>query len=257
MPTKRQLAWRDFLASYHTRYPGITEHTLGAARSDGADPYTWVLEAVGAAPLVVDLACGSAPLGVQRPPGTWVGIDLSGSELEVARHRGASPLIRADAARLPIASRSVPAVVCSMALMILQPLDEVLAEISRILEVDGVAAVMIPGRRPLTRTDLFRYTELMVALHRTHLAYPNDWPFIRLSQLAGRAGLQVLEDRRRRFQLPLLDEAAADQFVQSFYLPNTPSGRVIAASRLASRWVGADIGIPLRRIILSKNAPCK
>ena len=252
----RDLAgWSHFLTGYHTRYPGITERTLGLARGDGVDPYTWVLDAVGAGPLVVDLACGNGPLHPRRPPGTWIGIDRSSAELDLALRRGASPLIRADAARLPIADRSVPAVVCSMALMILQPVDDVLSEISRILDVDGVAAVMIPGRRPLTRTDILRYSKLMVALRRTHLAYPNLRAFIRLHQLAQRAGLRVLDDRRRRFSLPLPDRAAADQFVRSFYLPGAPDSRIQAASRLAGRWAGSDMGIPLRRITLRKQTP--
>ena len=244
----RTRVWAGYLEQFHRDRPGITTDTLGTARHSGIDPYQWAVEALPAGVRIVDVACGDGPVFHRIRPAAWVGVDLSGGELRRARGGGAGPLVRADAGRLPLADASAPAVVCSMALMIVSPLEPVLAEIRRVLTADGTAVALLPGGRPLTGRDLLRYGELMWRLRRTHLAYPNDWRLARLRAAAGRAGLAVVDDRRRRFALPLGSGADAGRFVESLYLPGVAPERIRAADAAARRWVPGHIGVPLRRI---------
>lgn len=240
--------WSSYVEQFHRDRPGITTDTLGAARHAGTDPYQWAVEALPGPGPIVDIACGDGPLFHRSPARPWLGVDRSGSELARARAGGAGPLVRADAGRLPLATASAPAVVCSMALMVVQSLEEVLAEIRRVLTADGLAVAVLPGGWPLTGGDLIRYGELMVRLRRTHLAYPNDWRLVRLSSSATRCGLRIVDDRRRRFSLPLATAADAGRFVESLYLPGVGHSRVRAAERAARRWAPGQIGVPLRRI---------
>lgn len=248
--------WREYLEWFHDDRPGITADTLGTAHRDGTDPYRWALEPLGRPSRLVDLACGDAPTFDRSPSPGWVGLDASSSELRRARRHRAHRLIQADVAHIPLATGSAPAVICSMALMILQPLDAVLAEIRRVLTPDGTAVALIPGGWPLTARDLYRYSQLMVALRRPRLAYPNDRQLTRLRTYSRQAGLEVVDDRRRRFALPLPDHEAAERFVTSLYLPGAGPARTARAAGRAAQWVPAAIGIPLRRITLRpREAP--
>ncbi len=201
----------------------------------------------------MDLACGSAPLLPGREREEWVGVDRSPSELARATKRGPSPLLCADATALPFAPGVFKAVACSMAIMLLQPLDDVLSEIRRVLPRGGTAVFILPGSWPLGPRDLLRYGRLMAAIRRSHLAYPNDRRLVRLIHLGRRAGFELVADERRRFAYPIHDKASAQQFVDSLYLPSFPKSHVAEASKVAARWVGGEIGIPLRRVILQAS----
>ena len=249
-------AWRDYLERFHHDRPGITTDTLGTAHHDGTDPYQWALEPLGTPPRLIDIACGDAPIFDRTPSPGWVGLDTSTSELHRARTHEAPSLIQADATRIPLATATAPAVICSMALMIIQPLDAVLAEIRRVLTPDGTAVALLPGGWPLTGGDLYRYTQLMITLRRPRLAYPNDRHLTRLRTHTHQAGLAIVDDRRRRFALPLPDNQAAERFVASLYLPGVHPARYQRAASRATRWVPGAIGIPLRRITLRpQDAP--
>jgi SAM-dependent methyltransferase len=241
-----------YLRRFHDERPGITEDTLGLARSRGVDPYAWLLEPVPPAAMVLDVACGSGPLRRRVTAGEWVGVDASSGELGRARAGGAGTLVRADALRLPVASGAVAAVVCSMALMVVTPLADVLAELRRVLRPGGTAVALLPGTVPVTVGDAFRYARLMAVVRRAHLAYPGDRDLRRLHTLASGAGLAVVGDRRRRFVLALADADAGRRFVRSLYLPGVPDGRVARAGELAASWAGdgGGIGVPLRRVVM-------
>lgn len=249
--------WQDYLEWFHHDRPGITTDTLGTAHHDGIDPYHWALEPLGPPPpRLIDIACGDAPIFDRSPSPGWVGVDTSNAELRQARRHGAQRLIRADVTQIPLATGSAPAVICSMALMIVQPLDAVLAEIRRVLTPDGTAVALLPGGWPLTARDLYRYAQLMITLRRPRLTYPNDHHLTRLRTHSRQAGLEIVDDRRRRFALPLPDNEAAERFVASLYLPGVHPARNTRATWRAAQWVPGAIGIPLRRITLRpQDAP--
>jgi len=246
--------WTGYLDDFHRDRPGITEDILVHARgaADGEDPYRWLLEPLGGAVPVLDVACGSAPLHHRSTLQGWIGVDRSGSELGRAATTGAGPLVRGDATMLPFTTGRFRAVVCSMAIMLLQPFEAAVRELTRVLAPGGVGVLLLPGRRPLTARDLARYARLMVSLRRTHLAYPNDRDTARLRTILARAGLEVTGDERRRFAIRFDSRDSVELFVNSLYLPGVPAARMAAAVASLRRWNDSELGVPLRRIVFRR-----
>ena len=242
--------WAKYLDDFHRDRPGITEDILTHARSaDGEDdPYQWLLDPLGGAVPVLDVACGSAPLHGRSTPHGWIGVYQSPGELSRAAASGAGPLVRGDAAKLPFATGRFRALVCSMAIMLLQPFEAAVTELARVLAPGGVGVLLLPGRRPLSVSDLARYARLMVLLRRTHLAYPNDRDTARLPAVLTGAGLEVTSDERRRFAVRFDRRESVDLFVKSLYLPGVPAARVAAAVATLQGWKDSELGVPLRRI---------
>jgi SAM-dependent methyltransferase len=155
-----------FLMTVHAQHPGLTERSIGAARTpDGLTSYEAFGRFVDPQPgmTVVDLACGNGPLCeilAERvgPAGCVVGVDLSDAELKLAGERlgGYSNvrLLKASAAKLPLPDATADLVVCHMAFMLFTPLAQAVEEIGRVLKPGGTFAAVIPTlRKP---TDLFR-----------------------------------------------------------------------------------------------------
>ena len=226
-------------------------------RLGGADP-SWPDEARpwmtsrGSGP-VLDLACGSAPLRRLIPDLLCIGMDSSRAELGVASSAGATPLILASSSDIPLSDKAVAAVVCSMALRVLQPIDRTLDEVARVLRPGGMLVVIVPAGSPLSFRDRVRYARLIIALRVARLGYPNDDALTSPVSLLQSHGLNVLSDERRRFRLDLSGQEECESFVQSFYLPGRSSTRACAAVRVARRWQGSHIGIPLRRIVAIRS----
>lgn len=245
--------WAEYLDDFHRNRPGITEDVLGRARGiDDDEPYGWLLEPLGAMTTMLDLACGSAPLWSRGVPHGWIGVDRSVGELSRAASTGAGPLVRADAGMLPFPTAQFHGVVCSMAIMLLRPFESTLAELARVIAPGGVGVLMLPGRRPLTITDLARYARLMVLLRRTHLAYPNDRDTAHLPAALARAGLEVIGDERRRFTIRFDDHESVAMFVNSLYLPRVPPVRTAATIATLRGWTNTELGVPLRRIVFRR-----
>ncbi|MGH3311399.1 MAG: class I SAM-dependent methyltransferase [Streptomyces sp.] len=252
--------WQAYLTDFHERRPGITEAVLGRATREGRTGYDWLLEAVsttGDRP-VLDLACGSAPLEPALRELGYLGVDASAAELARARAHGASGLLRADAARLPLRSASCGAVVCSMGLQILTPLPDVLREAARVLVPTGKLIALLPDHGPLRGADALWLAGLMAALGRP-LTYPNDSLLRRrrLPQLLHAAGLELTEDQCRRFGYRPRSAVEAEVFLDSLYIPGLTSRR----HRAAKRWLHAAVRahaalpVPLRRITAVRAAP--
>jgi SAM-dependent methyltransferase len=232
--------WAAYLVRFHAERAGITEAVLSRARDGGTDPYAWVADAVPTGGLVVDVACGSGPLA--GPLGhRWLGLDVSPAELALAHARAAGRLVQADAGDLPLAGGRAAAVVCAMALMLVDP-AATLVEARRVLAPGGRMIALLPAGGPLTARGRFRYGRLLLALGHRRLPFPGTGEF------AG-SGLHVVSDERRRFRLPIDDSAAADRFIRSLYLPGTGPRRLARATAVARRWVGSELGLPLRRIV--------
>ena len=245
MPT----SWTAYLTAFHQDRPGITEEILGASRSAGQNPYQWLLEVISDDENLLDVACGSAPLLKAGWRGPWIGVDRSPAELARARANGAGNLLNAEAHHLPFGNHQFTAVACSMALMLLAPLDECLAEITRVLAPGGTLALLLPGGpRTLHPIDIYRWTNVLKALRRVRFRYPNDRSVGRLEATATRHGLHIVTDDRRRFGYRFTTSDAADRFVDSLYLPDTMTPRTDDARLVARRWLGSSIGIPLRRV---------
>ncbi len=118
----------------------------------GRNSYELLVEEVqnGDGP-VLDLACGDGYLlELLRRDHVCAGVDWNISELQAACRRlgDGAPVARANAAGLPIATATFGAVTCHYALMLLQPLEEVIAEAARVLRQGGLLAAVLPASPP-------------------------------------------------------------------------------------------------------------
>jgi SAM-dependent methyltransferase len=239
--------WALYLTGFHAERPGITEAVLARATETGVDPYGWVAEALPQDGRVVDVACGSGPLAT-RLGARWIGLDRSTEELARARRRAPGRVASGDAGALPVAGGAAAAVVCAMALMLVDPAGA-LAETRRVLAPGGRFVALLPAPGPLSPRDRLRYGRLLLALRRRRLPFPSDEALDRAGPRLLSAGLRLVADERRRFTLPIDDAAGAELFVRSLYLPAVPPARVARATAVARRWTGSTLGLPLRRVV--------
>lgn len=103
---------------------------------------------VPAGATVLDLACGTGDLCRELTNAGYrpIGMDLSYGML-VAAHTD-SPLVHADALRLPVADRSVDGVTCGFALRNFVDLEAFLAELARVLRPGGRIALLEVAEPP-------------------------------------------------------------------------------------------------------------
>ncbi|RKG74655.1 class I SAM-dependent methyltransferase [Corallococcus exercitus] len=143
-PVQAEAASRGFTTS-SVRQPGETASSTYA-----------LLEAVvpgDARPLtVLDLACGDGHLlellARRKQPGmSLVGLDMSAHELDAARARlnGAATLIQGRAQSLPFGDASVDVVLSHLALMLMDDVETVLAELLRVLKPGGQVSIVVGG----------------------------------------------------------------------------------------------------------------
>jgi SAM-dependent methyltransferase len=244
-----QTDWPAYLDRFHAERPGITEALLDRCRDEnGVQPYQWLAESVGSTGgTTLDLACGSGPTH-QLVHGAWVGVDRSPEELERASASQARPLVRADASALPLADGGAGRVLCSMAMMLLAPLGEVLGEVRRVLAPGGTLHLLLPARRPLRAMDTWRYLRLYLTM-RSPARFPPSPLRAHPERVLDAAGFHVLSSDRRRFAYPLSDSDAARRFVDALYLPGVSVQRRDDAVELARRWQGDEVGVALHRIV--------
>jgi SAM-dependent methyltransferase len=251
-------AWSQYLRDYHARRPGITEAVLSRSTHPlHGTPYHWVAAPVPAgASVVLDLACGSAPMRGLLPSGaTYLGLDVSEPELHVAAQLGRTGLAVADVARLPMADASVDAVTCSMALMLFDRLDHVLAEVARVLRPGGVLSTIRPVGRPFRAGDLRHGLPLVVGLGRGP-QLPHRYRSRSLARLLHRHELAPTSDEALRFAFRLEDASAARLAVDALYLPDVSPARRVRAATLLARTSGEGRTLPvsIRRTVATRVA---
>jgi len=135
-----------------------------------------------------------------------------------------------------------------MGLMIIEPLDDVLAEAARLLRPGGRMVALLPSTSPLTARDRVRHLRLQASL-RHRFGFPNDRCLERPSGILAAAGFALEHDERRRFEFQLDTPEAAELYVRSLYLPGALPTRAAAGVRTARRWEGSTLGIPLRLLV--------
>jgi len=157
-------AAESYLQQFHQRQAGATSRAFAdlparVGATEYPSSYALLASAVpaGVQPLtVLDLACGdgyllsllgSAPATARE----LIGVDMSEGELAAARARlpASVRLLQQRAQQLSIASGSVDYVVSHMALMLMDDIEQVLAEIRRVLRAQGTFAAVV-GRQFLT-----------------------------------------------------------------------------------------------------------
>ena len=253
-------AWRDYLAGFHRDRPGVIEAVLLRSYSDdhSHSPYRWLARAVSTASnLVLDLACGSGPMSreLRQDGRTVVGLDLSAEELTLAAERGPGPWVRGDALALPFADGSVDAVTSSIGLVVAQPLDRVIAEVSRVLRPGGVLAAIAPALRPLAPRDVRLLSRINAKL-RTKPQFPGPVEMMGSTKILLSHGMRRVEDARERYCFTVADRADAELMLSALYLPQTRGSRVEAAVELLGKRVRkrgpVEVAIPMRRLVAIK-----
>jgi SAM-dependent methyltransferase len=153
----------DYLRDFHDRHPGITAHAFGRGRcTDGRSSYQVLSDAVAGRTRVLDVGCGDGALVATTPAPLVAGVDLSGVDLIAARRRRPSMILaRATAQNLPFRAGTFDACTSHLSLMLMNDVDQVVAELSRVLEPGGVFAAVLPAK-PLGGDVL----EVFIALAR-------------------------------------------------------------------------------------------
>ncbi len=246
--------WSDFLRDFHQRHPGITEDVLAHSHFTGRSPYQWLVEATTPSARTLDLACGSAPMAAEGRGRPWIGLDRSPSELSRAARHPNTAYVVGTASHLPFTDAAFDVVVCSMALMLLEPLEACVREVERVLAPGGRLVALTPGGGSvLTLRDQARWARLLVRLRRARLTYPNRSAPSSLVERASRGRWALLADERRRFAFEMERDGDALRLVDSLYLPGVDPRRLPRARALARTWVGSDLGIPLRRVVMVRR----
>lgn len=248
--------WGEYLEHFHSERAGITERILSRCRSGELTPYDWCAEALAGAPPgpLLDIACGSGPLAEHGSH--WIGLDRSEAELALARARGHRALVRCSATELPLRSGQAAAVVCAMALQVIQPLPVAVAELARSASDAGRVVLLLPAGGSLGWRDALTYLRLQLALRR-RIRYPNDRPLApkALEHLARSQDLEPTSDRRRAFHLPIDSAGHVDELIDSLYLPDLAPARRAAARRALAGRIGTRLAVPLRRVVLDPVDP--
>jgi SAM-dependent methyltransferase len=235
-------SWDEYLLDYHDANPGITEELLSVAHDGaGRSPYDWLAEALPAGvSTVVDLACGSGPVARLLAGVRVVGVDQSAGELA----RASGLRVRATASALPLAGGRAGAVVTSMALMLLHPLEAVLAEVARVLRPGGTFVATLPTRS----TGCPVFTTVLRELDQVGVRYPERLD-TRVAERFQAAGLQLVADDSEVFSRTVRDRDDAVNVVRSFYAPGAGPEQVAGAVASLERLVPVDVGYRLRRLV--------
>ena len=250
--------WKAYVSEFHRTRAGVAEAVLSRALAGDHTPYRWLARAVSAdATVVVDLACGSGPVSreLAQPRRTVVGLDLSADELALAVERGPGPWLRADALRLPFRDGSVDVVTSSMGLVVVTPLEQVLAEVARVLRPGGVLAAIAPAVRPLGPRDLRVLTRISGRL-RTKPSFPGPVELAGFHKTLDATGLTRVEDKRERYHFTVRTREDAELVLSALYLPHTRGSRVQAAVEYLEdrlrRHESVEVAIPMRRLVAIK-----
>ena len=245
--------WDDYIRTFHEQRPGITEAVLARCSRDGHTPYEWLVEGLDTRDPVVDVACGSGPTRHAGGPG-WVGIDASERELRAAGLAATGRAACGDARSLPLRTGAAAHIVCSMALMLIDPVADALREIRRVLDPRGTLRVLLPSTAGLTLNDRRRYTALAVRLRS-----PTMWPPSPLHHRARKelesVGFTLVADHHARFTYPIHSADDARLLLQSLYLPGVDPARVERSA--GALWPGhsTEIAIGLRRTLAIGDQP--
>lgn len=104
---------------------------------------------------ILDIPCGSGPL-IQRvsnevgPGGYLIGVDFNGDEIKKACEsikQGNIQFLCEKAQNLPIASNTIDVIFCHLGLMLFNPIEPVIKEVSRVLKQGGfVVANLISSK---------------------------------------------------------------------------------------------------------------
>ncbi|EMD29544.1 class I SAM-dependent methyltransferase [Amycolatopsis azurea] len=146
-------AQEAFLREFHARNPAATSGMMSQGRTpDGRSSYEILKDHVSGHVRVLDLGCGDGfLLDLLAKAGHQVaGVDLSSADLALARQRPSLhnvPLTTGRAQELPFPDGGFDACVSHMAFMLMPDIDQVAAEVARVLAPGGRLALILSSGR--------------------------------------------------------------------------------------------------------------
>lgn len=145
--------FRDFLVTFHERYPGDTAELLSNVRtSDGRTSYQaladMVIESATRAPRIVDMGCGDGVLlqeiAIRCSDARLTGIDIAASDIALAKKRvPQAAFIVGDFTSYPLGASAYDAIVSHLAFMLSGPLEPVFASVSNALASGGTLSFVV------------------------------------------------------------------------------------------------------------------
>ncbi|MEW1655497.1 methyltransferase domain-containing protein [Streptomyces sp. NPDC093707] len=141
-----------FLRTFHAEHPAVTAEAFSRGRApDGRSSYEILRDRVAGSRHVLDVGCGDGlllELLAQTNGRQLAGLDLSAESLMLARGRlplSGARLEQGRAQALPFPDDTFDACVSHMALMLMGEIEQVAAEVSRVLSPGGVLACVVGG----------------------------------------------------------------------------------------------------------------
>jgi SAM-dependent methyltransferase len=133
-----------FFRAFHTARPAVTSRALARAGS-----YTRLAALVPRTGRILDLACGDSYLASLTGA---IGVDLAPARL--AGTRGV-PLVAARAQQLPFADGAFAAATCHLAFMLFDDIEQVVAELGRVLQPGAPFLALLGGGPTGAGADAF------------------------------------------------------------------------------------------------------
>ncbi len=206
-----------FLLAFHQAHPGCTSEAFARGRvGDTGSSYDLLADCLPQ-PIdgrVLDLGCGDGHLlelltrkGLSAEQ--LVGLDMSPDELRLARARPAlarSSLLHARAQGVPLADGDVSVVVSHLAFMLMSDIDQVVAEVHRVLEPGGVFATLVGGG-PKVGDAFELFLDLLLPILRR---VGNPVPRLGDPRCRSEEGLNELLGPTAGFAVPRIEDFAVD-----------------------------------------------
>jgi SAM-dependent methyltransferase len=211
-------------------------HLLARATGRGGlRATTWSADPLRTAGRVVEIGPGAGALADELP-GTWFGAGAGVSR---------PPCVRADTAQLPLRTNAVDGMCLLLVLPAAERLDDLFAEVRRVLRPAGTLVVITPSAAPRSPAEL-----PLRAVHRR--GWANRTALDGVTWLLAAADFAVLAEQRAAFTLPVHDRATADTL--AVQLPAAglwpPDPPLAARERLRSvAGPGRRWPVPLRRTV--------
>lgn len=250
--------WSAYLSIFHESRAGVAEDILSRAYAGPSTPYQWLAKAVSRrADSILDVACGAGAMSreLEREGRTVVGVDVSYAELSLAASRAQTPWVCADARQLPIADESFDAVTSSMGAVVINPVDELFAQVARVLKPGGVFAFMAPTIRPLAPRDMHTLGRIASRLHGIP-QFPGPTEVTGYVPALRAVGLRKVEDRRERYRFMVTGADDARLVIAALYLPSVSAQRLQSAIDWMAQRVDRSgpfpVAIPMRRVVAVK-----